>query len=165
MSGPNLYRLPAARGNTAAGIYLGAVGCVFGVVVLSIWATTQLVAYRLSFHPALGTPLVTIASPSRASCHDGRDARRWWTSDAELAGLGGDALHRCRGPARTAGRAAVRAAELLHLVGRFGDVPGTADVWRHGAWLVSVPSHAALFLAIVVAVRRTGVVVEMIFVE
>jgi len=44
MSGPTLYRLPVARGNTAAGIYLGAVGAVAGIVLLSIWTTTQLTA-------------------------------------------------------------------------------------------------------------------------
>src|SRR2546422_8280901 len=37
---------------------------------------------------------------------------------------------------------------------RFGDVRGTGEIWRHGAWLVSVASHAAVFVAIVVAVRR-----------
>src|SRR5213078_1771023 len=37
---------------------------------------------------------------------------------------------------------------------RFGDVRDTGEIWRHGAWLVSVASHAAVFLAIVVAVRR-----------
>ena len=34
MSRPTLYRLPVARGNTAAGIYLGAVGAVAGIVRL-----------------------------------------------------------------------------------------------------------------------------------
>src|SRR5207253_1506015 len=37
---------------------------------------------------------------------------------------------------------------------RFGDARGTEEIWRQGAWLVSVPSHAAVFVAIVVAVRR-----------
>jgi hypothetical protein len=58
MSGPTLYRLPAVRGNTAAGIYLSAVGTVAGIVLFSIWFTTQLTAYRLHFHPALGSPLL-----------------------------------------------------------------------------------------------------------
>ena len=31
---------------------------------------------------------------------------------------------------------------------------GTAPVWRLGAWVVSAPSHLALFLAVIVAVRR-----------
>jgi hypothetical protein len=58
MSGPTLYRLPVVRGNTAAGIYLGAIGTAVGIVLLSIWFTTQLTAYRLHFHPALGSPLL-----------------------------------------------------------------------------------------------------------
>src|SRR5438093_11083803 len=65
MSGPTLYRLPVAGGNTAAGIYLGAIGAVAGIVLLSIWATTQLTAYRLQFHPMLGAPLVTTGPPYR----------------------------------------------------------------------------------------------------
>ena len=65
MSRPTLYRLPVARGDTAAGIYLGAVGAVAGIVFASIWATTQLTAYRLRFHPALGAPLLAVASPYR----------------------------------------------------------------------------------------------------
>ena len=34
-------------------------------MLLSIWATTQLTAYRLHFHPMLGAPLVTVGSPYR----------------------------------------------------------------------------------------------------
>src|SRR3989441_573213 len=37
---------------------------------------------------------------------------------------------------------------------RFGDVAGTAPIWRVGMWVVSVPSHLAVFLAIILAVRR-----------
>jgi hypothetical protein len=65
MSGPTLYRLPVVRGNTAAGIYLGAIGTAVGIVLLSIWVTTQLTAYRLHFHPALGSPLLVLRSPYR----------------------------------------------------------------------------------------------------
>src|SRR5437867_11337422 len=65
MSSPTLYRLPVAGGHTAAGIYLGAIGAVAGIVVLSIWFTTQLTAYRLHFHPALGAPLVAISNQYR----------------------------------------------------------------------------------------------------
>src|SRR5205823_712937 len=65
VSGPTLYRLPVARGNRAAGIFCGAVGAVAGIVLVSIWVTTQLTAYRLHFHPALGSPLLTIESPYR----------------------------------------------------------------------------------------------------
>ena len=65
MSRPTLYRLPVARGNTAAGIYLGAIGAVAGIVFASIWMTTQVTAYRLHFHPALGASSITIGSPYR----------------------------------------------------------------------------------------------------
>ncbi len=65
MSEPTLYRLPVARGNAPAGIYLGAIGAVIGIVLVSIWVATQLTAYRLHFHPALGAPLITLGSPYR----------------------------------------------------------------------------------------------------
>ena len=158
MSGPTLYRLPVAGGNTAAGIYLGAVGAVAGIVLLSIWATTQLTAYRLHFHPTLGAPLVTAGSPYRELLGPAA------TLVATL-GVGGLMIPTWRS---TAVMLFVLAGALLTLrVGplyapfnffiwwwRFGDAPGTAEVWRQGAWLVSVPSHAAVFVAIVVAVRR-----------
>jgi hypothetical protein len=63
VSGPTLYRFPVPRGNTAAGIYFGAVGAVAGIVLVSIWATTQLTAYRLHFQQALGAPLLAIGLP------------------------------------------------------------------------------------------------------
>ena len=65
MSKPTLYRLPVAQGDTAAGIYLGAVGAVAIIVFGSIWMTTQITAYRLHFHPALGTSLLTIDAAYR----------------------------------------------------------------------------------------------------
>jgi type IV secretion system protein VirD4 len=158
MSGPKLYRLPAARGNSAAGIYLGAVGCVFGVVILSIWATTQLTAYRLSFHPGLGSPLISVTSPYRELLGP---------AAIMLATLGVAGLVMPAWRASAAMLFACAAALLSLRVGplyaplnffvwwwRFGDVPRTEEVWRHGAWLVSIPSHAAVFLAIVIAVRR-----------
>ena len=158
MSGPTLYRLPVARGNTPAGIYLGAIGAVAGIVFVSIWVATQLAAYSLHFHPARGTPLVTIRSPYRELLGP---------AAVLVAALGTAAL--VTPTRRTTGAMfLVVAGALLALrVGplyaplnffiwwwRFGDVRGTAEVWHQGAWLVSIPSHGAVFVAIIVAVRR-----------
>src|SRR5438132_11829821 len=61
MSAPDLYRLPPAARQTAAGIYLGAVATVVSVIGLAVWAATQYAAYRLRFHPALGVPLFWVS--------------------------------------------------------------------------------------------------------
>src|SRR6266542_5831816 len=158
MSGPTLYRLPVARGNTAAGIYLGAVGAVAGIVLVAIWATTQLTAYRLHFHPALGSPLLTVRSPYRELLGPAAVL-------VATLGVGGLVMPTWRSPAvmffvLAGALLALRVGPLYAPLNffiwwwRFGDVEGTQAVWRQGAWLVSLPSHAAVFVAIVVAVRR-----------
>ena len=60
-----LYRLPRTDGDTAAGIYVGAVVTVVTVIGLAIWTATQYAAYRLAFHSALGRPLFWVSSPYR----------------------------------------------------------------------------------------------------
>jgi hypothetical protein len=144
VSGPTLYRLPVARGNTAAGIYFGAVGAVAGIVIVSIWATTQFTAYRLHFHPALGAPLVTVGSPYREFLGPAAVL-------VATLGVGGLVVPSWRSAAALL---FVLAAVLLALrVGppyapfnffiwwwRFGDVRGMREIWRQGAWLVPVPS-------------------------
>src|SRR5438445_7831451 len=65
MGAPDLYRLPRPAGGPAAGLSLGAVGAVVGVIGLAIWAATQYAAYRLRFHPALGAPLLVVPLPYR----------------------------------------------------------------------------------------------------
>ena len=158
MSKPTLYRLPVARGNAAAGIYLGAVGAVAIIVFGSIWMTTQITAYRLHYHPALGTPLLTIGAPYRELLGPaaimaatlgagGLLMPPWRSAGAMLLIVAGGLLALRVGPLY---------APLNFFIWwwRFGDVRGTEEVWRHGAWMVSVPSHAAVFVAIVVAVRR-----------
>jgi len=158
VSRPALYRLPEANGDTAAGIYLGAVGAVITVTGLAIWAATQYSAYRLQFHRALGTPLLSVSSAYREIL-------------GPVAGVLGVAAVSCAISPRWRHAAVVlgiTAALVFALrLGpvyaplnfffwwwRFGDVAGIASVWRTGMWMVSVPSHLAVFLAIVLAVRR-----------
>jgi len=158
VSRPTLYRLPVARGNTAAGIYLGAIGTVAGIVFASIWMTTQVTAYRLNFHPALGASLITIGSPYSELLGPAAIL-------VATLGVGGLMMPAWRSAAAmlfvlAAGLLSLRLGPLYAPFNffiwwwRFGDVRGTGEVWRQGAWMVSVPSHAAVFVAIVVAVRR-----------
>ena len=149
MSKPTLYRLPVAGGNTAAGIYLGAIGAVAGIVFASIWMTTQITAYRLHFHPALGAPLLTIGSPYRELLGPAAIL-------VATLGAAGLMIPAWRSAALmlfmlAAGLLALRVGPLYAPLNffiwwwRFGDVRGTEEVWRQGAWMVSVPSHAAVF--------------------
>jgi type IV secretion system protein VirD4 len=158
VSEPALYRLPQTNGDTAAGIYLGAIVTVVTVIGLAIWAATQYTAYRLGFHPGLGVPLLWVASPYQelmgpAAVVVGAvgawsaASPRWRPAAAVL--LIGTAL-----------LLALRVGPLYAPLNfffwwwRFGNVGGTAPIWRLGMWVVSVPSHLAVFLAIVLAVRR-----------
>lgn len=157
-STPALYRLPQTDRATAAGVYLGAVATTVMVMLLAIWAATQYTAYALGFHRALGTPLLRVP-PAYA------DVVVLAAAVAAVLGAVCVVLPSWR---RAAAPLCVTAALLVALrVGpvyaplnfffwwwRFGDVPGTAPIWRVGMWVVSVPSHLAVFLAVIVAVRR-----------
>lgn len=155
---PALYRLPESDGDTAAGIYLGAVVTVVTVIGLAIWGATQYAAYRLDFHPALGAPLLRVSAPYREVLG---------AAAIVAGGLGavGMAVNRWRHAALvllvvTALLVSLRLGPLYAPLNfffwwwRFGDIAGTAPIWRAGMWVVSVPSHLAVFLAIVLAVRR-----------
>jgi type IV secretory pathway TraG/TraD family ATPase VirD4 len=155
---PGLYRLPRTDGGTAAGTYLGAVVTVVTVIGLAIWTATQYAAYRLGFHPALGTPLFWVSSPYRellaavavvAGAVGGRwtAAPRWRHASIVLFIASVFLLVLNLGPLYAP-------LDFFFWWWRFGRVAGTAPTWRTGMWIVSVPSHLAVVLAIVVAVRR-----------
>src|SRR5256886_7726100 len=157
MAAPALYRLPRAKGEPAAALSLGAVGAVVGVIGLAIWAATQYAAYRLGFHPALGVPLLVVPLPYRGLLASGAvlggglgagcAASRWWRAAAALFGAVAFLLALQVGPLY---------APLNFFVWwwRFGSVAGTAPIWRTGKWVVLLPSHLAVILAVVAAVRR-----------
>ncbi len=158
MSTPALYRLPSSTGGTAAGISPGAVVTIVTVIGLAMWAATQYVAYRFRFHPALGVPWLWVASPYREVVGIG----------AIAAGALGALCAATPGWRPAAVVLFAAAALLLTLrVGplyapvdvfvwwwRFGQLKGTAPIWRVAMWIVAGPSHLAVLLAIVLAVRR-----------
>src|SRR5207302_6527711 len=161
MGAPDLYRLPyrlpRAAGGPAAGLSLGAVGAVVGVIGLATWAATQYAAYRLRFHPALGVPLLVVPLPYRGPLGSGAvlagglgagcAAAGWWRAAVALFGAVAFLLALGVGPLY---------APLNFFVWwwRFGSVAGTAPIWRTGKWVVLLPSHLAVVLAVVAAVRR-----------
>src|SRR5438445_6185343 len=157
MGAPDLYRLPRPAGGPAAGLSLGAVGAVVGVIGLATWAATQYAAYRFRFHPALGVPLLVVPVPYRGLLGSaavlagglgaGCAAARWWRAAAAFFGAVAFLLALQVGPLY---------APLNFFVWwwRFGSVGGTAPIWRVGKWLVLLPSHLAVILAVVAAVRR-----------
>src|SRR5438445_11158137 len=140
MSAPDLYRLPQADRQTAAGIYLGAVMTVVGVIGLAIWAATQYAAYRLQFHPALGAPLLVVPPPYRGLL--GPAAILAGTLGA---GCAADARWRRAALVLFATSAVLLALELGPLSApfdffvwwwRFGSVGLTAPFWRLGTWVL-----------------------------
>ncbi len=158
MSTPALYRLPQSNGDSAAGIYLGAIVTVITVIGFAIWAATQYTAYRLGYHPALGAPLLWLSSSYRpllgpAAVAAGAlgavcAASPRWRHAAVVLLVGAALLLALRvGPLYAP-------LNFFFWWWRFGNIPLTGPIWRAGMWVVSVPSHLAVFLAIVLAVRR-----------
>src|SRR5438105_3602480 len=157
MAAPYLYRLPRAAGGPAAGIFLGAFGGVVGVIGLAMWAATQYAAYRLRFHPALGVPLLVVPSPYRGLLGPGAvlagglgagcAAARWWRAAVAVFGAVAFLLALRVGPLYAP-------LNFFAWWWRFGSVGGTAPIWRTGTWVVLLPSHLAVVLAVVTAVRR-----------
>jgi type IV secretion system protein VirD4 len=128
------------------------------VVLTSIWIATELTAWRLGFARELGPALFAVPEASTG----------WLRAIAIL--VGGIALAMGLQPAtrRHARMLAITSllagfssfvpvyAPLNFVVWwwRFGDVPGTASIWHAGAWIITLPSHLAFVVAMIVAVRK-----------
>src|SRR5438552_6300807 len=157
MGAPDLYRLPRAAGGPAAGLSLGAVGAVAGVIGLAIWAATQYAAYRLRFHPALGVPLLVVSMPYRGLLGPGAVLAGALGAGCAVAGWRRAAVALFGALAfLLALRVGPLYAPLNFFVWwwRFGSVWGMAPIWRVGTWIVLLPSHFAVVAAVVAAVRR-----------
>ena len=157
MGAPDLYRLPRAAGGPAAGLSLGAVGAVAGVIGLAIWAATQYAAYRLRFHPALGVPLLVVPMPYRGLLGPGAVLAGALGAGCAVAGWRRAAVALFGALAfLLALRVGPLYAPLNFFVWwwRFGSVEGMAPIWRVGRWIVLLPSHFAVVAAVVAALRR-----------
>ena len=157
MGASDLYRLPRAAGGPAAGLSLGAVGAVAGVIGLAIWAATQYAAYRLRFHPALGVPLLVVPMPYRGLLGPGAVLAGALGAGCAVAGWRRAAVALFGALAfLLALRVGPLYAPLNFFVWwwRFGSVWGMAPIWRVGTWIVLLPSHFAVVAAVVAALRR-----------
>ena len=157
MGASDLYRLPRAAGGPAAGLSLGAVGAVAGVIGLAIWAATQYAAYRLRFHPALGVPLLVVSMPYRGLLGPGAVLAGALGAGCAVAGWRRAAVALFGALAfLLALRVGPLYAPLNFFVWwwRFGSVWGMAPIWRVGTWIVLLPSHFAVVAAVVAALRR-----------
>src|SRR5262249_31952345 len=152
------YRLPRGGRNEAAGIVMGAAGAVVGTIGLAVWTATQYVALRLHFDPRLGAPLLAVtlvdqvwlgpppvvgAAPGVASLTSTRT--RGWAGWLFLAT--GLLLTLRIGPLYPP-------FQFFLWWWRFGDTPGTTAIWTTGMWIVTIPSHLAVFVGLVVSIRR-----------
>jgi type IV secretion system protein VirD4 len=156
--GTPLYRLPRGGRNEAAGVVAGAAGAIVGTIGLAAWTATQYTAVRLGFHPGLGPALFEVPAPYQV-----------WLSPLAIvaAALGAASFTRSRGR-RWAGWLVMFAVLLVALrLGplyppfhfflwwwRFGNVAGTETIWAAGMWIVTIPSHLAVFVGLVVSIRH-----------
>lgn len=157
-SPPALYRLPSTASGSASGIYGRSIAAVLVLLLVAVWATTQWSAWQLHFVPELGPPWLSLP-PSRrnvsllAAVASGALAlavlqwpRARWTA---LLFAPGAAL------------ALVASAHPLYapwafLVWdwRFGSNPELASLFDKGHWLIAIPAHAAVLVAVLVSLRH-----------
>ncbi len=154
-----LYRLPKGGRNSAAGFTIGALGSAFIAILLSVWATTQWVAWKLGFPPLLGPSLSEgPLSPGKLLLLVAAGAvglalvrRLLRPPPWSLATLGVIGL---------VGLAAAATGPLYEPWAfffwnfRLGSVPGTERLWTIGRWAIGIPSHAAVLVAVGFAVWR-----------
>jgi len=128
---------------------------VLVVIGTALWATTQWAAWRFHFHAALGPPLFS-ASPLLGACLA--------PVSGLLIALAFGALFAPRTRALAPWLAVGGLIAFALAVGplyapwdflvwdwKFGRHPAAAAVFTRGHWLIAVPAHAALLLAMAVA--------------
>lgn len=158
MDSSRFYRLPEGGKNLAAGVWLGAVSTILWSLFLSLWAATQYVAYRYSYHPNLGAPwfhappgwapvldvIGVVLVVGSVACIRSHRHRAMVKVTLPLAGL-----------AFLLAFAPIYNPLLFFLwYWRYSEMPHTESLWRTAELLFAIPSHCAILLAVLVAVRR-----------
>ena len=157
-SSPALYRLPQAAPQSASGIYARSIGAAFLLILVALWATTQWTAWHLGFAPALGSPWLALSPPLRAlsllaaiAAAGLALALLWWPglrwASLLFAAIGALAL------ALSVGLLYAPWAFFLW-DWRFGRNPRVAPVFRTGHWLIAIPAHATVLVAMLVSSRQ-----------
>src|SRR5262249_23030511 len=153
-----LYRLPANSGVRAGGVCPTVVMGLTMTCVLSVWAATEVAAYRWSFSPVLGRPM---AAPDRA--HAGV-----WTACAMSALLAALLLVCVRGVRAWAVPTLFLAAycyalgawplyapwQILVWWARYHWSPETAPLWEDASWTMAVVATCGTVGTIAAAVQR-----------
>lgn len=154
----SLYHLPTGERNTAVGIFFSAALAVAGIILAAIWSGTEYVAYRFGFAAALGAPIVRLPD---AYVPAARAAAVLVAAAGVIAFLYPRVRARARGLLILG--ALLGAVAIMPIYApfncfawwwRMGETPGTAEVWRNLAWIITIPSHLAFVGGILVAVRR-----------
>ena len=157
-STPPLYRLPSLAPGSGAGFFQRSALAVLGIVLSALWGTTQWAAWRFHFQPALGTPLFSPSLPLRFAL-----------------GLAGLALFALSVAAALSPRSR-RVAPALLIAGfvagtlavgplyapwsflvwdwRYGRNPTATPVFVRGHWMIAIPAHAAVLVAMLLSVLR-----------
>jgi len=157
-SSPALYRLPQAAPQSASGIYARSIGAAFLLILVALWATTQWTAWRLDFAPALGTPWLALSPPLRVfsrliaiAAFGLALAVLWWPGLRWTSHLF----------AAIAALASALSVGLLYAPWafflwdwRFGKNPRVAPLFQTGHWLIAIPAHATVLVAMLVSSRQ-----------
>ena len=152
-----LYRLPSSTPGFAASLYLRSAALVVGLLAGALWGTTQWCAWQLAFSPHLGVPLLAISAAGRIPfLVVGAIAL-----GSALVTLAARRLRRLALPLGVGGLATIALAvgpiyapwDFLVWDWRFGRNPALKPVFTTGHWLIAVPAHGAVLLAMLAASR------------
>ncbi|HME69193.1 MAG TPA: IncP-type conjugal transfer protein TraG [Myxococcota bacterium] len=153
-----LDRLPSSTPGSSAGFFLRSALVVMGLLLGALWATTQWAAWRFGFHPALGIPLFSPSPPLR-----------FLLGLAAVALLALAIAAAFTPPLRRLAPALLLGAVIVGVLSvgplytpwsflvwdwRYGRSRGAAPVFSRGHWMIVIPAHAALLVAIVLSSRR-----------
>jgi len=155
---PTLYRLPQAGPGSAAGIYARSASAAFLLILTALWGTTQWTAWRLHFAPALGPHWCVLSSSLRtlsrivAITSFGLALVVLWSPRLRWTSL---LLFAIALPAFALSIGLLYAPWTFFLWDwRFGETPRLAAIFRIGHWLIAIPSHVTMLVAMLVSWRH-----------
>ena len=157
-SSPTLYRLPQGPSESASALYTRSIGAACLLIFVTLWATTQWTAWRLGFDPRLGAPWLVPSPSLRALSLLGAAAASvlavgflWWPSLRWTSALFAVAT----AIALSLSVRVLYAPWSFFLWDwRLGKSPGAAPLFQAGHWLIAIPAHATLLIAMLLSSRQ-----------